>query len=157
MENHSNLTGWQKLFFPDNTNASNSASATVAIAIFELPNFNIYALSAYTDKIFEKELFSCLPKVDHVITVMQVLLKSSVLLIQALSTRVRIFLKTKICFFVFEKIRVHTLMWRIRFVFACPHKNALTIGLTGHALVICDIIVFENVENLRFHAFARKR
>ena len=156
MENHSNLTGWQKLFFPDNTNASNSASATVAIAIFELPNFNMLFQLILT-KFYKKDLFSCLPKVDHVITVMQVLLKSSVLLIQALSTRVRIFLKTKICFFVFEKIRVHTLMWRIRFVFACPHKNALTIGLTGHALVICDIIVFENVENLRFHAFARKR
>ena len=153
MENHSNLTGWQKLFFPDNTNASNSASATVAIAIFELPNFNMLFQLILT-KFYKKDLFSCLPKVDHVITVMQVLLKSSVLLIQALSTRVRIFLKTKICFFVFEKLRVHTLMWRIRFVFACPHKNALTIGLTGHALVICDIIVFEN---LRFHAFARKR
>ena len=153
MENHSNLTGWQKLFFPDNTNASNSASATVAIAIFELPNFNMLFQLILT-KFYKKDLFSCLPKVDHVITVMQVLLKRSVLLIQALSTRVRVFLKTKICFFVFEKIRVHTLMWRIRFVFACPHKNALTIGLTGHALVICDIIVFEN---LRFHAFARKR
>ena len=153
MENHSNLTGWQKLFFPYNTNASNSASATVAIAIFELPNFNMLFQLILT-KFYKKDLFSCLPKVDHVITVMQVLLKRSVLLIQALSTRVRVFLKTKICFFVFEKIRVHTLMWRIRFVFACPHKNALTIGLTGHALVICDIIVFEN---LRFHAFARKR
>ena len=153
MENHSNLTGWQKLFFPDNTNASNSASATVAIAIFELPNFNMLFQLILT-KFYKKDLFSCLPKVDHVITVMQVLLKRSVLLIQALSTRVRVFLKTKICFFVFEKIRVHTLMWRIRFVFAGPHKNALTIGLTGHALVICDIIVFEN---LRFHAFARKR
>ena len=153
MENHSNLTGWQKLFFPDNTNASNSASATVAIAIFELPNFNMLFQLILT-KFYKKDLFSCLPKVDHVITVMQVLLKRSVLLIQALSTRVRVFLKTKVCFFVFEKIRVHTLMWRIRFVFACPHKNALTIGLTGHALVICDIIVFEN---LRFHAFARKR
>ena len=153
MENHSNLTGWQKLFFPDNTNASNSASATVAIAIFELPNFNMLFQLILT-KFYKKDLFSCLPKADHVITVMQVLLKNSVLLIQALSTRVRIFLKTKICFFVFEKLRVHTLMWRIRFVFACPHKNALTIGLTGHALVICDIIVFEN---LRFHAFARKR
>ena len=153
MENHSNLTGWQKLFFPDNTNASNSASATVAIAIFELPNFNMLFQLILT-KFYKKDLFSCLPKVDHVITVMQVLLKRSVLLIQALSTRVRVFLKTKICFFVFEKIRVHTLMWRIRFVFAGPHINALTIGLTGHALVICDIIVFEN---LRFHAFARKR
>ena len=32
-----------------------------------LPNFNNYALSACANKFFKSELFSCLPKVGHMI------------------------------------------------------------------------------------------
>ena len=70
MENHASVTGWQKLFF---SYKCFQLSAAVAIATFEirqkilrLPNFNMLFQLVLT-KFFKSELFSCLPKVDHVI------------------------------------------------------------------------------------------
>ena len=72
MENHASVTGWQKLFF---SYKCFRLSAAVAIATFEiiirltilrLPNFNKLFQLMLT-KFFKSELFSCLPKVDHVI------------------------------------------------------------------------------------------
>ena len=71
MENRASLTGWQKLFF----SYKRLLSAAVAIATFEfnirlkilrLPNFNMLFQVMLTE-FFKSELFSCLPKVDHVI------------------------------------------------------------------------------------------
>ena len=57
-------SGWQKLFL---SYRSFQLSAAVAIATFErLPNFNMLFQPVLT-KFFKSELFSCLPKVDHVI------------------------------------------------------------------------------------------
>ena len=48
-------------------------------------------------------------------------------------------------------------MWRIVFdSFSPVHMETLEQwALQGMRYMICDIIVFENVENLRFRAFAR--
>ena len=72
MENHASVTVWQKLFF---SYKCFRLSAAVAIATFEiiirltilrLPNLNMLFQLMLT-KFFKSELFSCLPKVDHVI------------------------------------------------------------------------------------------
>ena len=70
MENHASVTGWRKLFL---SYKCFQLSASVAIATFEiygwkcmLPNFNMLFQLVLT-KFFKIELFSCLPKVGHVI------------------------------------------------------------------------------------------
>ena len=72
MGNHESVTGWQKLFF---LYKCFQLSAAVAIATFEkngwkssgyLSNFDMVFTLVLT-KFFKSELFSCLPKVDHVI------------------------------------------------------------------------------------------
>ena len=71
MENHARVTGWQKLFF---SYKCFKLSAAVAIAFFRdirlkilrLPIFNLLFQPVLT-KFFISNLFSCLPKVDHVI------------------------------------------------------------------------------------------
>ena len=50
----------------------------------------------------------------------------------ALSTRIRILMKTETSSTVVEKIRVHK--WRIRIVFARPHENAKTTKTQQHPL-----------------------
>ena len=77
---------------------------------------------------------------------------------QALSTRIRIFLKTKNFFLCFRKeISVRT--ERIRIVFARPHVNTKAMEIRWHpsqamSSMMYEIIVFEN---LRFRPFKRKR
>ena len=72
MGNHESVTGWQKLFF---LYKCLQLSAAVAIATFEtngwkssgyLGNFDMLFTLVLT-KFSKSELFSCLPKVDHVI------------------------------------------------------------------------------------------
>ena len=71
MENHSNVTGWQELFssykFPLIFGGlCNCYFRDILLNIYSLPNFNMLFLLVLT-KCFKSELFSCLPKVDHVI------------------------------------------------------------------------------------------
>ena len=62
MENHASVTGWQKLFF-----SYKCFQLSAAIAkILRLPIFNMLFQLVLT-KFFKSELFSYLPKVDHVI------------------------------------------------------------------------------------------
>ena len=66
IENHASVTGWQKLFF---SYKCFQLLAAVAIATFEtlrLPIFNMLFQLVLT-KFFKSELFSFLPKFDHVI------------------------------------------------------------------------------------------
>ena len=72
MENHASVTGWQKLFF---SYKCFQLSVAVTIATFEIHGrkfsgylnyFNMLFQLVLT-KFFKSELFSCLPKVDHVI------------------------------------------------------------------------------------------
>ena len=72
MGNHESVTGWQKLFF---LYKCLQLSAAVAVATFEtngwkssgyLGNFDMLFTLVLT-KFSKSELFSCLPKVDHVI------------------------------------------------------------------------------------------
>ena len=68
MGNHESVTGWQKLFF---LYKCLQLSAAVAIATFENPQVTsvilICSLRLCLQNFFKSELFSCLPKVDHVI------------------------------------------------------------------------------------------
>ena len=75
MENHASVTGWQKLFFLIQMlltfgGRSNRYFLDIGLKILRLPDFNVVFQLVLT-KCFKSELFSCLPKVDHVITVMQ--------------------------------------------------------------------------------------
>ena len=65
-KNHASVTGWQKIF--SHTNASNFWRPLQSLRqkILGLPNFNMLFQLVLT-KFFKSELFSCLPKVDHVI------------------------------------------------------------------------------------------
>ena len=70
MENHASVTGWQDLFI---SYKCFQLSAAVAIATFEIYgwNFSGYLILicsfSLCKKFFKSELFSCLPKVGHVI------------------------------------------------------------------------------------------
>ena len=72
MENHASVTGWQKFFFSYKCFQLSTAVATAAfeidiqLKILRLPNFNML-FQLVLAKCFKSELFSCLPKVDHVI------------------------------------------------------------------------------------------
>ena len=59
MENHSRVTGWYGCH-------CNRHSWDIWLKIYRLPNFNMLFQLVQT-KCFKSELFSCLPKVDHVI------------------------------------------------------------------------------------------
>ena len=71
MENHASVTEWQKLFFSNKRFQLSAAVATAAfetirLKILRLPNFNML-FQLVLAKCLKSELFSCLPKVDHVI------------------------------------------------------------------------------------------
>ena len=71
MANHSSMTGWQKLFFSCKFlkffgSHRNRYFWDIQLFICRLPNFNMLFQLVLT-KFFKSELFSCLPKVDHVI------------------------------------------------------------------------------------------
>ena len=71
MANHSSMTGWQKLFFSCKSlkffgSHRNHYFWDIQLKICWLPNFNMLFQLVLT-KFFKSELFSCLPKVDHVI------------------------------------------------------------------------------------------
>ena len=76
MENHASVTGWQKLFFSIIQMLLTFGGRysryfwDIRLKILRLPNFNIL-FQLVLLKFFKSELFSCIPKVDHVITVMQ--------------------------------------------------------------------------------------
>ena len=67
MENHASVTGWQKLF---SSYKCFQLLAAVAIATFEIygSKFSGYIIliCSLLTNFFKSELFSCLPKVDHV-------------------------------------------------------------------------------------------
>ena len=67
MENHASVTGWQKLF---SSYKCFQLLAAVAIATFEIygSKFSCYIIliCSLLTNFFKSELFSCLPKVDHV-------------------------------------------------------------------------------------------
>ena len=71
MENHSNVTGWQKLFFLIQMLLTfggryNRYFWDTQLKILRLLNFDMLFQLALT-KFFKSELFSYLPKVGHVI------------------------------------------------------------------------------------------
>ena len=66
MENHASVTGWQNLFFPYKCFQVSAAFWDIRLKILRLPNFNMLFQLVLT-KFFKSELFSCLPKVGHVI------------------------------------------------------------------------------------------
>jgi len=65
-ENHARVTGWQKLFFSCKCFQLSVAILQSLLKILRLPNFNMLFLLVLT-KFSKHELFSFLPKVDHVI------------------------------------------------------------------------------------------
>ena len=72
MENHSSVTWWQKLFFLIQIllifdDRCNRCFWDTRLKMYRLPNFNLL-LQLMVTKFFKSELFSCLSKVDHVIT-----------------------------------------------------------------------------------------
>ena len=67
MENHASVTGWQKLFSSYKCFQLLAAATfkDILLKILRLPNFNMLFQLLLTN-FFKSELFSCLPKVDHV-------------------------------------------------------------------------------------------
>ena len=70
MEYHASVTRWQKMFFLTFSGRSNRYFWDIRLKILMLPNFNMLFQLVPTE-FFKSELFSRLPQVDHVTTVVK--------------------------------------------------------------------------------------
>ena len=70
MENHSSMIGWQKLFFFIQIllifgGRCNRYFWDIRLKIYRLPYFSIMLFQLVLTKVFNRELFPFLPKIDH--------------------------------------------------------------------------------------------